>query len=74
MSRFASTLALAVLSPLLALLTLAIRLDSRGPVFYRQTRVGLEGRPFRIFKFRTMIPEANPRNSWPWVAATGAPR
>lgn len=46
------------LSPMIAVLSLAIRLDSRGPVFYRQTRVGLDGRPFRIFKFRTMIPDA----------------
>jgi putative colanic acid biosynthesis UDP-glucose lipid carrier transferase len=46
--------ALLVLSPLLALLALLIRLDSSGPVLFRQTRTGLNGRTFRIYKFRTM--------------------
>jgi lipopolysaccharide/colanic/teichoic acid biosynthesis glycosyltransferase len=45
---------LLLLAPLFALLALAIKLDSRGPVFYRQERVGRHGRLFRIFKFRTM--------------------
>jgi exopolysaccharide biosynthesis polyprenyl glycosylphosphotransferase len=40
--------------PLVPLLALAIRLDSPGPVLYRQTRVGRGGRPFQIYKFRTM--------------------
>jgi exopolysaccharide biosynthesis polyprenyl glycosylphosphotransferase len=53
-----STIALILMSPLLAVIALAIRLDSRGPVFFRQTRVGREGRHFRIFKFRTMVPDA----------------
>jgi len=44
--------------PLLPLVALAIRLDSPGPVFYAQTRVGLGGRPFRIHKFRTMRSDA----------------
>ena len=47
--------ALLLLAPLLALLALWVKLDSRGPVFFRQTRVGRRGRPFRIFKFRTMV-------------------
>lgn len=42
------------LAPLLALTVLAVRLDSKGPILYRQTRVGLDGRPFRIYKFRSM--------------------
>ena len=46
---------LLVLAPLFALLALLIKLDSSGPVFFRQWRVGLHGRPFRIFKFRTML-------------------
>jgi exopolysaccharide biosynthesis polyprenyl glycosylphosphotransferase len=40
--------------PLMLLATLAIRLDSRGPVFYHQERVGRYGKPFRVIKFRTM--------------------
>lgn len=46
--------ALIVLAPLLALTALAVRLDSKGPAFFRQERGGLNGRAFRIWKFRTM--------------------
>ncbi|WP_293998983.1 sugar transferase [Sphaerotilus sp.] len=49
-----SGLGLAVLALPLLLVALAIKLDSRGPVFYRQVRVGRFGREFRIHKFRTM--------------------
>ncbi|MDX6682869.1 MAG: hypothetical protein QOG94_2908 [Solirubrobacteraceae bacterium] len=42
-------------APVLALVTIAIRLDSRGPVLFRQWRIGREGEPFRIFKLRTMV-------------------
>lgn len=45
---------LLLLMPLLAIVGLAIKLDSRGPVFFRQVRVGRGGEAFRIFKFRTM--------------------
>ena len=47
------------LSPLFAALALAIKLDSEGPVFYRGLRAGRFGRPFRIFKFRTMVVNAD---------------
>jgi lipopolysaccharide/colanic/teichoic acid biosynthesis glycosyltransferase len=50
----AVVLALLLVLPIFALLAALIRLDSRGPVFYRQTRVGLRRRPFRIWKFRKM--------------------
>ena len=49
-----SSTALVLALPVLVLIALLIRLDSRGPVFFRQTRLGLNGRPFDIFKFRTM--------------------
>jgi lipopolysaccharide/colanic/teichoic acid biosynthesis glycosyltransferase len=49
-----SSLGLLVLGPALILVALAIKLDSPGPVFFRQERVGRWGRPFRIHKFRTM--------------------
>jgi lipopolysaccharide/colanic/teichoic acid biosynthesis glycosyltransferase len=56
-----SSLGLAVLALPLALVALAIRLDSPGPVFYRQVRVGLRGREFRIHKFRTMAHDPGDR-------------
>jgi lipopolysaccharide/colanic/teichoic acid biosynthesis glycosyltransferase len=49
---------LVITSPLLALAALAIRLESRGPVFYRQLRVGQGGTPFELWKLRTMVPGA----------------
>jgi lipopolysaccharide/colanic/teichoic acid biosynthesis glycosyltransferase len=45
----------ALTAPLVALLCLAIRLESRGAALYRQTRIGLGGEPFQIFKLRTMV-------------------
>ena len=51
--------ALLVLWPLLLLIALAIKLDDPGPVFYRQVRVGRNGKEFRIFKFRTMVVDAD---------------
>ena len=46
--------ALVLLAPLLGILALLVRLDSRGPALFRQTRTGLNGRTFLIYKFRTM--------------------
>ena len=51
--------ALAVLWPVLLLIALAIKIDDPGPVFYRQVRVGRYGKTFRIFKFRTMVVDAD---------------
>ena len=50
-----AALGLLLLSPLLLAIAVWIRLDSKGPVFFRQERVGRYGRPFRIHKFRTMV-------------------
>ena len=50
----ASGLGLIVLSPLFIILAVWIKLDSKGPVFYRQVRVGKDNKDFRIFKFRSM--------------------
>lgn len=50
----ASGLGLIILSPLFLILAIWIKLDSKGPVFYRQVRVGLHNKDFRIFKFRSM--------------------
>lgn len=49
-----AALGLALLAPLFLLIALLVRLDSPGPVFFRQVRPGLHGRPFVIYKFRTM--------------------
>ena len=54
-----SAAALCVLWPVLLLIALAIVVDDPGPVFYRQVRVGRGGKPFRIFKFRTMVVDAD---------------
>jgi exopolysaccharide biosynthesis polyprenyl glycosylphosphotransferase len=53
-----ATCLLVLLSPLLMLTALLIKLDSRGPAFYAQERMGLDGRPFMIFKFRSMRTDA----------------
>ena len=50
----ASGLGLVVLSPLFLILAIWIKMDSKGPVFYRQVRVGRNNKDFRIFKFRSM--------------------
>ncbi|HWE25795.1 MAG TPA: sugar transferase [Myxococcales bacterium] len=55
---FVSAAALLLLSPLFVAVALLIKLTSNGPVFFRQARVGLHGRPFNIFKFRTMVVDA----------------
>lgn len=50
---------LAVLSPFFLILAVVIKLDSKGPVFYRQVRVGRYNQNFKIFKFRTMVQDAD---------------
>ena len=53
-----STVALVVLAPFYAMLAIAIRLDSRGSVVYKQRRIGLHNKPFTIYKFRSMVEDA----------------
>ena len=54
----AASLALAVISPLYLLIMMAIKLDSRGPVFFNSVRIGRKGKPFTCHKFRTMVSNA----------------
>ena len=54
--------------PVMALSALAVRLGSPGPVLYRQQRVGLNGRPFTMLKFRSMCVDAEPRGAPVWAA------
>lgn len=56
-----SAVLLMVTAPLMALIALAVRLDSAGPVLFRQPRVGQDGRIFTMYKFRTMVPDAEAR-------------
>ena len=54
-----SLIVLIIFSPLFLILGVLIKMDSEGPVFYRQERIGKGGKPFRIFKFRTMVDNAD---------------
>ena len=58
-----SSIMLLILAPVFLVLAIAIKLDSPGPVFYRQVRVTQYGREFRIFKFRSMVSDADKRGS-----------
>jgi len=61
MDRVVAGLGLLLLSPVLAAIALAIKLADPGPVFFRQSRVGREGKTFRVWKFRTMYVDAEDR-------------
>jgi exopolysaccharide biosynthesis polyprenyl glycosylphosphotransferase len=63
-SLIVSGLALVVLAPFFALIAAAIKLDSPGPIWFVQPRVGLRGRPLNLIKFRTMRPEPAPISEW----------
>jgi len=64
LSLAAAAVALIVVAPLIALLGLAVKLDSRGPVFFRQERIGLHGKRFSLIKFRTMRPVEAEVSAW----------
>ena len=68
-----ASLALAVAAPVLALAAILIKLESRGPVFYRQRRVGRGGAPFELWKLRTMVPGAETMGAGIYVVE-GDPR
>ncbi|MCU0524814.1 MAG: sugar transferase [Elainella sp. Prado103] len=55
----AALVAIILLSPVYLLIAAAIKLDSPGPIFFRQTRIGLHGRRFKVWKFRTMVANAD---------------
>ena len=59
MDIFGSLLGIIVLSPLMILMSILIKLSSPGPIVYKQPRVGLRGRQFELFKFRTMVANAD---------------
>ena len=58
--RLLAALILLLVSPLMLLIALAVKLSSPGPVFFRQQRLGWDGRPFRIYKFRSMVVHEEP--------------
>ena len=59
----ASLILLIILSPIMLILAIAIKIDSKGPVFYRQERITRYGKKFRIFKFRTMVQDADKKGA-----------
>jgi exopolysaccharide biosynthesis polyprenyl glycosylphosphotransferase len=68
-----SALILVICSPIFAIIALLIKLDSRDPVFFRQERVGLDGKSFQLMKFRTMRVDAEKETGPVW-ASKGDPR
>ena len=67
-----SLVALVVLSPLLVLAAAAIAIESGGPIFFKQVRLGLGGREFGMYKFRSMV--QNAASIGPWHTASDDPR
>jgi lipopolysaccharide/colanic/teichoic acid biosynthesis glycosyltransferase/protein involved in polysaccharide export with SLBB domain len=63
-SLIAALVALIVFAPVIGIVALAIKLDSAGPVFFRQRRVGIGGKPFTLVKFRTMAHGGTRRSEW----------
>ena len=63
-SMVLAAIGLVLVAPLLAALAIAIKIDSRGPVFFVQQRAGRDGRPFGLVKFRTMHPATEARSEW----------
>jgi Undecaprenyl-phosphate glucose phosphotransferase len=74
MDLIGSLVALAITSPLLLLIAVLIKLSSPGPVLYRQTRMGLDGRAFEMLKFRSMRADAESKTGPVWAEATDTRR
>jgi lipopolysaccharide/colanic/teichoic acid biosynthesis glycosyltransferase len=68
-----ASLVLALAAPVLALAAILVKLESRGAVFYRQRRVGRDGKPFELWKLRTMVPGAESMGAGIYVVE-GDPR
>lgn len=68
----ASTIALLILIPLFIVLAIVIKLTSPGPIFFLQERIGMNGKPFKIIKFRTMVPDAE--KAGPQLSSSNDPR
>ncbi|MGG5460737.1 sugar transferase [Clostridium sp. B9] len=58
MDIIASFLGLIILSPIFLIVSIAIKMDSKGPIFFAQKRIGLRGKPFYMYKFRSMVVNA----------------
>lgn len=73
LDRLAAGLALFIMAPAMLMLALAIRLTSPGPILFRQSRMGLDGRPFDMLKFRTMTgsPETHGEADAAWAVEVG---
>jgi len=69
MDLVVSGVGLVVISPLMMLIALIIKIESPGPVFYSQTRVGLDGKPFKMLKFRSMRVDAEADTGAVWAAS-----
>ncbi|MDR0794499.1 MAG: sugar transferase [Tannerella sp.] len=72
MDKIIATLVLILLSPLYAYLAIRVKISSKGPIFFRQERIGYRGRPFTINKFRTMY--VNPNDSGALLTEKDDPR
>ena len=63
LDRFGASLALLLAAPVMLCVALAVKLDSRGPIFYKATRVGLNNEPFSMWKFRSMVQDADQKKA-----------
>ena len=70
---FCSTLMLIFLSPIIALVSILIKLTTKGPILYRQTRIAKDGKAFTLYKFKTMINDAE-KHTGPVLAKPGDAR